>query len=150
MNTEENEIISRRPAQTREFAAGLARTLEPGSVLALYGNLGAGKTCFVQGLAEGLEVVDAVSSPTFTLINEYRGRLPLYHIDLYRISDPDEAFDFGLDEYLFGDGITAIEWAEHVESLLPDCTIRIRLQPGRTPDQRVITVDAQKVHGDTS
>lgn len=139
MTGSEQQKITGSPEETQRVAQELCRTLAPGAVLALYGELGAGKTCFIQGLAEGLGVEQAVSSPTFTIINEYRSEPPLYHVDLYRIRSEDEALNLGLDEYLYGNGITAIEWAERVESLLPAKTIRIHLTMGDTPDERVIS-----------
>lgn len=131
---------SHSPAETSAVAATLASGLSPGAVLALHGDLGAGKTCFIQGLAKALGVTVAVSSPTYTLINEYRGRLPFYHADLYRLDDPAEALRAGLDEYLHGDGITAIEWAERASALLPARTIHIHLSSGEQPDERIIEI----------
>jgi tRNA threonylcarbamoyladenosine biosynthesis protein TsaE len=133
-------VVTTSPEATREFARRLAALLPDGAVLALHGELGAGKTCLVQGLAEALGVAGVVNSPTYTIINEYRGRRRLYHIDLYRIGRAREALDLGLDEYLPADGITAIEWAERVESLLPAGTVHVRLEPGATEQERVITV----------
>jgi len=133
-------VISHSPQETRATAAALAPTLRAGSVLALHGDLGAGKTCFIQGLAEALGVTDAVSSPTYTLISEYRGRLPFYHADLYRLDDPAEALRTGLDEYLHGNGVTAVEWAERAGSLMPTHTIHVRLRAGEQPGDRVIEI----------
>ncbi len=138
-NTTE-QISTNSPEETHRVARDLLATLQPGAVLALHGELGAGKTCFVQGLARALGVRRAVTSPTFTLINEYAGPLRLYHIDLYRINSPEEALRLGLDEYVHGDGITAIEWAERVAELLPPHTIHIRFQPGAKPDERTIEI----------
>lgn len=129
------------PEETYRLAAELLQTLRPGTVLALHGELGAGKTCFVQGLAQAMGVKRAVGSPTFTLINEYPGPLPLYHIDLYRIGGVNEALGLGLEEYLEADGITAIEWAERVAELLPPSTIHIRLVAGVKPEERTITIE---------
>lgn len=136
-----NEIrfISASPDATYAFAARLLARLAPGAVLALHGNLGAGKTCFVQGLARALDVRTPVNSPTFTLVNEYKGRLPLYHIDFYRLHQPEEALALGLEEYLQTDGITAIEWAERVAPLLPDHAWHLFFAPGAAPEERVIT-----------
>lgn len=133
-------LISRSPDETRAAAASLVSHLHAGSVLALHGDLGAGKTCFIQGLAAALGVADSVSSPTYSLINEYRGRIPFYHADLYRLDDPAEALRAGLDDYLHGDGVTAIEWAERSEILLPQHTIHIRLRAGESPNERVIEI----------
>ena len=119
------ETITRSPEETKQLAASLADELKPGSVLALHGDLGGGKTCFVQGLAEALGVREIVNSPTFTIINEYRGRLRLNHVDLYRIKSEAEVFGLGLEELLEGDGITAIEWPEIFSLLLPKNAIHI-------------------------
>ncbi len=138
--TTTNKIISHSPEETHRLAADLLRTLGPGSVLALHGELGAGKTCFVQGLAKALNIPRAVNSPTFTLINEYPGRPPLYHIDLYRIQSPEEALNLGLDDYIFGKGITAIEWAERIADILPPSTTHIFFENRGAPEERVITI----------
>jgi len=116
------DFVSHSPTQTRRIGARLGTLVGPGDVLCLVGDLGTGKTCFVQGLGQGLAIEGPITSPTFTLINEYRdGRdgLTFYHIDLYRVSGVQEALDFGLEEYLYGEGVCAIEWAERVESALP-------------------------------
>ena len=113
------------PQQTVALAAALAATLKPGAVLALHGDLGAGKTCFVRGLAQGLGVVDTVSSPTFTLVNEYRGPQPLIHVDLYRIEDALEAEDFGLEDYFDSDAVTVVEWPGRAEALFPARTLHV-------------------------
>lgn len=119
------EITSRNDSDTRTLGRRLGELAEPGDVFLLEGNLGAGKTTLVQGIAEGLGVEGYASSPTFTLVNEYTGRIPLYHIDLYRLTDAREALDLGLDEYLYGNGITAIEWAEKAMEAMPDETLLI-------------------------
>ncbi len=114
------------PEETRELAERFAADLKPGDILALNGPLGAGKTCFVQGIARGLGVTERyITSPTFVLIREYQGRMPLYHIDLYRLASGIEIGMLGLDEYLDGDGITAIEWPEKIGEGLPERTINI-------------------------
>jgi tRNA threonylcarbamoyladenosine biosynthesis protein TsaE len=111
------------------MGARLERLFVGGEVICLTGELGTGKTCLVQGIGRGLGSVDRVTSPTFTLVNEYRGgRLVLYHVDLYRIVDAKAALTFGLDEYLYSDGICAIEWAERVEELWPDEYLRVTLR----------------------
>lgn len=119
--------ISPSAAATIAYGHTLAATLRRGDVLALSGDLGAGKTHFVKGLAAGLGALVSVTSPTFTLIHEYLGgRLPLYHFDLYRLDDADEALKIGLDEYLDGDGACVIEWAEKFPALLPPHTRWLR------------------------
>lgn len=134
----EHAILTCSPAETQALAAAFVTKLSPGSVLALHGDLGAGKTCFVQGLAQGLKVQQPVSSPTYTLVNEYRGHLPLFHIDLYRLQTADQALDFGLDEYLEGDGITAIEWPERAASVLPQQALHVYLEHDQQEQQRRI------------
>ncbi len=121
-------IVTRSAGETLSLGRRLGRLLGPGTVLALRGELGAGKTCFVQGLARGLGVKeDHVVSPTFVLVREYRGRLPLYHIDLYRLSAGREVESLGLEEYLEGEGVCAVEWAEKAEGILPASGPRITL-----------------------
>ncbi len=116
------------PEETGELAARFADELQPGDILALKGPLGSGKTCFVQGIARGLGVTERyITSPTFVLIREYQGRLPLYHIDLYRLGSGLEIGMLGLDEYLNGDGVTAIEWPEKMEDGLPERTVKISI-----------------------
>ncbi|MCS6770500.1 MAG: tRNA (adenosine(37)-N6)-threonylcarbamoyltransferase complex ATPase subunit type 1 TsaE [Kiritimatiellae bacterium] len=136
-----SQTVSFSAKETRSIAAGLARRLGPGAVIALHGELGSGKTCFVQGLAEGLGCAAAVTSPTFTLLHEYRGgRLPLYHADLYRIQSPEEFLKAGLMDYLEGDGVIAIEWADRIAELLPAATLHVRLAMGAKPDERIIEI----------
>ena len=121
-------IISHSAAETIAYGRQLAATLQPGAVLALSGDLGAGKTCLVKGIAAGLGIAHDVTSPTFTLIHEYGGgRCPLAHIDLYRLETLQAAVAIGIEDYLGGRGITVIKWAERIESLLPPQTKRIRL-----------------------
>jgi tRNA threonylcarbamoyladenosine biosynthesis protein TsaE len=114
--------------ETLNFGERLAREVQGGDVIALSGDLGAGKTVLVKGLARGLGVTQAVTSPTFTLVHEYPGgRLPLFHIDLYRLDTVEQALAIGIEDYLNGMGVAAIEWAEKVEPLLPPHTTRIRI-----------------------
>jgi tRNA threonylcarbamoyladenosine biosynthesis protein TsaE len=109
-------IVSRSEKQTKNLGKKLAQLLEGGEIIGLNGELGAGKTCFVRGVAEGLGVGHStwIRSPTFTLINEYHGRLPVYHIDLYRVSDHTQQEDLNLREYLYGDGVSLVEWFEYL------------------------------------
>lgn len=134
------EKISESPEETLDWAAEFAARLQPGAVLALIGDLGAGKTCFVQGLAEGLKVSGPVNSPTYTLVNEYEGRLPLYHMDVYRLNDPEEALDFGLNEYLYGRGVTVIEWADRLGDVLPATAWHLYFENGDSEFQRRIRI----------
>ena len=117
LNEQMLDIISHSEAQTRRLGARLAALLSPGDVIALAGGLGTGKTRFAQGVGLGLGVTEPITSPTFTLVREYRGpgvRLPLFHVDLYRIADAAETLTFGLEEYLYGDGVCLIEWADRL------------------------------------
>ena len=119
--------ISRSPAQTVELGTKTGRSLAKGDVVALYGELGSGKTTFVKGLAAGLgaEREEGVRSPTFVLLNLYKGRLPVYHIDLYRVHSLERLRDMGYEDYAFGEGVTVIEWAERAEEALPERTVRV-------------------------
>jgi len=103
--------------------------LEAGDVILLEGGLGAGKTVLAQGIAQGLGVEDPVTSPTFTLIHEYAGRLPLYHVDLYRLAGDADAAAIGLEEYIYGDGVTVVEWPDRAGGLLPDDHLTVLLSP---------------------
>lgn len=132
--------ISNSPSDTWTIASEFFQALEIPAVIALHGNLGAGKTCFTQGLAQAAGVKEPVCSPTYTIISEYRGTVPFHHIDLYRLGGPEEAFDLGFNEYLEADGITVIEWAERATELLPPSTIHIRLERGDREEQRIIRI----------
>ena len=135
-------FITNSPEETEALGARLARALEPGAVVAFTGDLGAGKTAFVRGLARGLGIRDRVTSPTFTIVNEYEGgRLPLFHFDLYRLGSADELFDIGWEDYLARGGVCAVEWSERMEELLEPGTIRVDLRRGEDEDRRVITVE---------
>jgi tRNA threonylcarbamoyladenosine biosynthesis protein TsaE len=127
------------PEATKAFGAQLAEGLEPGDVVALTGELGAGKTCFTQGLARGLGVAGRAVSPTFALVNEYRGRVPVHHVDAYRTSSLTELLDLGLDELFDGEGVTVVEWADKLSPLLPPRTIHVHIE-GVGDEPRVITI----------
>ncbi|MCL2220856.1 MAG: tRNA (adenosine(37)-N6)-threonylcarbamoyltransferase complex ATPase subunit type 1 TsaE [Oscillospiraceae bacterium] len=115
-------------AETAAEGEELGRTLSPGAVVALYGDLGAGKTAFTRGLAIGLGIEMPVSSPTFTIVNEYPGDIPLFHFDMYRLENESELFDIGWDDYLERGGVCAIEWSEKVPGAFPPDTIKVRLE----------------------
>ncbi len=120
-------FLSHHESETVSWGQKLSQFLEPGDVIGFFGDLGSGKTRTIQGICEGLGCGDQVSSPTFTIINEYNGRYPVYHFDLYRIELEREIFDLGYEEYFYNDGICLIEWAERVQSLLPADHIEIHL-----------------------
>ena len=115
------EFITHSPAQTEAVGQALGKVLTPGTVLAYTGNLGAGKTAFTRGLAKGLGCTDLVTSPTYTIVNEYlSGRLPLFHFDMYRLRCADDLFDIGWDDYLERGGVCAVEWSENVREAMED------------------------------
>lgn len=113
-------VQSSSPAETIKIAKEFAKTVKPGDVICLEGNLGAGKTHFVRGFVQGVGLPgDVVSSPTFTIINEYEGELPIYHFDCYRLEHVEEALEIGAEEYLYGDGVCIVEWPDRIRDLLP-------------------------------
>ena len=120
-------IITNNEAETISEGEKLGRTLAPGAVVALYGNLGVGKTAFTRGLAAGLGVTEVVSSPTFTIVNEYPGKVLLFHFDMYRLESENELFDIGWDDYLERGGVCAVEWSEKVSGAFPPETIMVTI-----------------------
>ena len=145
------EFISDSARQTEQLAEKLALKLQAGDVIAFYGGLGAGKTAFIRGLAAGLGASDAVTSPTYTIVNEYlTGRLPLFHFDMYRLSSGDELFDIGWEDYLQRGGVCAVEWTENVEDAVePTRTVTIRPVPDE-PERRIISISGGKDIADLS
>jgi tRNA threonylcarbamoyladenosine biosynthesis protein TsaE len=120
-------VITHSPDETKNLAKRLALILLAGDIISLSGDLGAGKTVFTKGLAEGLGITEPVTSPTFTIIKEYKGRLPLFHFDVYRLSHPEELDELGVDEYFYSDGVSVVEWGDKVSSLMPDERLEIRM-----------------------
>ena len=113
------EFITNSPAETEKVGAALGKTIKPGTVIAYRGDLGAGKTAFTRGLARGLGSTELVTSPTYTIVNEYLGgRIPLFHFDMYRLRSSDDLFDIGWEDYLDRNGVCAVEWSENVEDAL--------------------------------
>ncbi len=131
-------FLTRGEGETRELASRLARLLRPGDVILLVGELGSGKTTFVKGLAEGLGVRERVISPTFTLHREYRGRLPLHHLDAYRLRGARDLSDLGVEELLEGEGVVAVEWGERARELFGDEYLEVNLSYGGEDNERVI------------
>jgi len=121
------KLVSGSPEQTQRLGKRLGERAEPGDVFLLTGNLGSGKTCLTQGIAWGLGVKEYAFSPSFVIIREYHGRLPLYHIDFYRLERVEEIVDLGLDEYLYGQGVCVVEWAEKGMAVLPQEHLLINL-----------------------
>ncbi len=132
--------ISHSPEETWEIARGIVEKTSGRTVIALHGELGSGKTCFVKGVALALGIEVPIVSPTFTIVREYRGKRPLHHVDLYRLNTPDEVLALGFEEYLQAEGITAVEWAERAGDLIPHDSIRINFEALPEADERAITV----------
>lgn len=137
------KFISKSYEETKALGENLASKLKSGDVIALSGSLGAGKTVLVKGVAQALKIKEAIVSPTFTLVQEYEGTMPLYHLDLYRLSGEDEFESMGGEDFLYSDGLTFIEWSEKISSMLPDNTIYIDIQIEKDLS-RTITVKGLK------
>ena len=135
------QITTHSADETQALGQKLASRLAPGNVIAYFGDLGAGKTAFTRGLAQGLGITAPVTSPTYTIVNEYlSGRIPLFHFDMYRLSSSDELFDIGWEDYLSRGGVCAVEWSENVEDALQDA-IRVTIEKDADePDTRHITI----------
>lgn len=135
---EEKKIIMKNEQETAEFGRKLGREATPGTIIALIGDLGTGKTTLTKSIAEGLGVTDVITSPTFNIVKEYdSGRLPLYHFDVYRIGDVEEMYELGYEEYFFGTGVCIVEWADLIEEILPEETMVIRISYGEKEGERV-------------
>ena len=136
-------ITTSSPDDTQQLGSVFGSLLESGRIVALHGELAAGKTCFVHGVAEALQARDAVSSPTFTLVNEYHGTMPIYHLDLYRLNHVAELYDLGYEDLLArGDGICLIEWAERAEKALPEDVIHVKFEHAGE-DKRTISFSTE-------
>jgi tRNA threonylcarbamoyladenosine biosynthesis protein TsaE len=137
------EIKTESAQETVELGRKLGMALRKGDIVCLTGNLGVGKTAFTGGIAAGLGIKGYITSPTFTIVNEYKGRLPLYHFDVYRITDPSEMFEIGFEEYLEGSGVVVIEWADIVKELIPNEHIHVEIKkdPKGNSDARTLLFD---------
>ena len=137
------QFTTNQVKETRALGQRLAERLKPGQIVAFTGDLGAGKTAFVSGMAQGLGISDRVTSPTFTIVNEYEGgRLPLFHFDLYRLGSAEELFDIGWEDDLARGGVCAVEWSENAaQALEGEPVIRVDIQRGAGDDQRVVTIE---------
>lgn len=145
------KLITHSPAETERIGTQLGRRLHPGDVIAFCGGLGAGKTALTRGLACGLNVAEQVTSPTYTLVNEYlSGRLPLFHFDLYRLTSSDELYDIGWEDYLDRGGVCCVEWSENAPDALEDAIhVTLRPVPG-VPDDREIEIEGGERFADLS
>lgn len=138
------EITTTSPRETQKLASRLVPFLSAGDVISLTGDLGAGKTCFTQGLAKALDIKGHITSPTFNLIKEYRGKLPLYHFDIFRLESIREMFELDYEDYFFGEGVTVIEWGDKVAPLLPQEYLEIEFRRLEKENHRRVTI---KPHG---
>ena len=135
------EFLTRSPEETEALGEKIAGKLNGGEVIALFGEMGAGKTALTRGIARGRGVSGGVSSPTFALVHEYRGRLPVYHFDMYRIESWDDLYSTGFFDYLNSGGVLIVEWSENIENALPENAVRLHLRRGETDSQRILTLE---------
>ena len=140
------EYASNSCADTQKIAREFSKRLKAGDTVCMYGDMGVGKTAFVQGLAAGLGINEPITSPTFTIVNEYHGRLTLYHFDVYRIADCDEMYEIGYDEYIDGDGVSVIECPQLIDDILPEKKYNVTIEKdyGKHDDYRKITIESNK------
>lgn len=133
-------ILLHSEQEVMEYGMRLGREAVAGQVIALTGDLGAGKTTLTKAIAAGLGISETITSPTFTIVKEYRsGRLPLFHFDVYRIGDLDEMYELGYEEYFFGEGVCVIEWADLIDELIPEDALRISIAYGGSEGERIYT-----------
>lgn len=134
-------LVTKSADETILIGKKIGNCLKPGDIIALQGTLGAGKTTITKGIALSLEITDDITSPTFCLISEYYGKMPLYHMDVYRLGGIDDFENLGVDEMLYGDGVCLIEWSEKIMSYLPKSTIIVRLETTDSDNERKITIE---------
>lgn len=134
------EFLSNSVEETEAFAEQFSKRLSGNEIIAMYGDLGAGKTCFTRGLARGLGVNDGVSSPTFAIINEYSGQYPIYHFDMYRIEDWNDLESIGFFDYI-NNGVIIIEWSENIEGALPSEIIKVYIDKNDNENERIIKIE---------
>lgn len=132
------KIVLKGLKETEEFGKKLGSLLDGGDLLSLTGDLGAGKTTLTKSIGLGLGVSDYITSPTFTLINEYKGRVWLYHFDVYRLEDEEDLLDLGYEDYFYSNGVTIVEWGDKIEDILPEDRININIEKGKELDERII------------
>ena len=128
-------------AETENFASEFAKQIKGGTVIAFYGGLGVGKTAFTRGLAKGMGIDADVSSPTFAIVNDYGGKPPLVHFDMYKVESWDDLYSSGFFDYLDMGAVLAVEWSENIENALPENTVRITIEKGKEENERIITVE---------
>lgn len=135
------EFITDSAGQTEELGARLAEKLRGGEVIALFGGMGMGKTAFTRGLCRGLGIRGGVSSPTFALVHEYRGKYSVYHFDMYRVSGWDDLYSTGFFDYLESGGVLVVEWSENIEAALPENAIRVEIRRGAGENSRIFRME---------
>lgn len=138
-------VVTQSVQETEALGERIASVLSGGEVLALFGSMGMGKTAFTRGLAKGLDIPEGVSSPTFALVHEYAGRIPVYHFDMFRVTSWDDLYSTGFFDYLETDGVLVIEWSENIESVLPETAIQIRITQGESDNQRIFEIKGMNV-----
>ncbi|MBU5293003.1 tRNA (adenosine(37)-N6)-threonylcarbamoyltransferase complex ATPase subunit type 1 TsaE [Anaerosalibacter bizertensis] len=134
------EIVLKGLEDTEKFGYRLGSLLEGGDIVCLTGDLGAGKTTLTKSIAKGLDVKDYVTSPTFALINEYKGRVPVYHFDVYRLEGIEDVIDLGFEEYFYSKGVTIIEWGDKIEKFLPEDILTVEMNRGKTDNERIVSI----------
>lgn len=144
------EFYTKSEQETEALGERLGRQLRPGTVIAYYGDLGAGKTAFTRGLGRGLKIHDRITSPTYNIVNEYTGEIPLFHFDMYRLESSEDLFDIGWEDYLLRGGVIAVEWSERVADVLEEAlTVEIRKDPEK-PEGRIIQIKGGEAYADLS
>lgn len=137
------KIVLKGLEETEEFGKKLGSLLQAGDLISLTGDLGVGKTTLTKSIGLGLGVADYITSPTFTLINEYRGRVMLYHFDVYRLEGADDLLDLGYEDYFYSNGVTIVEWGDKIENILPEERININIEKGKELDERIVTLSGK-------
>ncbi len=139
------QITTTSPEETEKLGERIAEKLNGGEVIALFGGMGMGKTAFTRGLSRGLGIPNGVSSPTFALVHEYHGRLPVYHFDMFRVNGWEDLYSTGFFDYLESGGVLVIEWSENIEAALPEDSIRIEIRQGAQENERVFSISGINV-----
>lgn len=139
------KITTHSEEETIEIGKKIANNLKIGDIVAMKGNLGAGKTTLTKSIAKNLDIQEYVTSPTFNIINEYYGKFPVYHFDVYRIENPEDIYELGFEEYFYGQGICIIEWADMIKHLIPEESIWIEIDYGKNETERIITIKGMDI-----
>ena len=137
------EFVSESPGETEQIGSMLGKTLKAGDIVAIFGSMGSGKTVFVRGLASGMGIDEFVSSPTFAIVNEYRGHPPLYHFDMYRINSWNDLYSTGFFDLANSGGVIAVEWSENIENALPSDLVRVKITAGKNIEERRIVITGE-------